>query len=111
MILDTGICKVYRKTNVAGAGAKPVYQDTLIAEGWYGELNFETAPVRPAGPRENVRTDTRVRILQNRQINNHDRVLLSAEDGVVYEVTRAYHGTDADNGEPITDLSLEVVTP
>lgn len=111
MILDTGICKVYHKTNIAGPGAMPVYQDTLIAEGWYGELNFETAPVRPAGPRENVRTDTRVRILQNRQINNHDRVLLSAEDGVVYEVTRAYHGTDADNGEPITDLSLEVVTP
>ena len=111
MILDTGICKVYRKTNIAGVGAMPVYQDTLIAEGWYGELNFETAPLRPAGPRENVRTDTRVRILQNRQINNHDRVLLSAEDGVVYEVTRAYHGTDADNGEPITDLSLEVVTP
>lgn len=111
MILDTGICKVYRKTNIAEAGAMPVYEDMLITEGWYGELNFETAPLRPAGPRENVRTDARVRILQNRQINNHDRVLLSAEDGVVYEVTRAYHGTDADNGEPITDLSLEVVTP
>lgn len=111
MILDKGICTVYRKTNVAEAGAMPVYTDTQIAEGWYGELNFETAPVRPAGPRENVRTDTRVRILQNRQINNHDRVLLSAADGVVYEVTRAYHGIDAENGELITDLSLEVVTP
>ena len=30
---------------------------------------------------------------------------------VLYNVQRAYHGVDPDNGEQITDLSLEVVNP
>ena len=47
MILDSGICKVFRKANVAAPGAKPTFEDRLIHEGWYGELNFETAPANP----------------------------------------------------------------
>lgn len=113
MLLDKGIAKVYRKVNTAAAGDKPVWTNVQIFAGWYGELDFETAPARPTEAREEVRTDARIRILQNRQIANHDRVVLDDASGntTAYEVTRAYHGRDDESGEPITDLSLEVVQP
>lgn len=113
MILDRGICEVYRKTDTSGAGYMPAFSDVLIHKGWYGELDFETAPARPTESREEIRTDARVRILQNRGINNHDRVALTPTGGTTsrFEVTRAYHGTDDESGELITDLTLEVVDP
>ena len=118
MILDTGICTVYRKTNTASAGGKPTWTDTKIHESYYGELNFETSPSRPTENREEINTAARVRILQNRSIANHDRVKLTKfgaevrpEGTELYEVTRAWHGVDSESGEMITDLTLEVVKP
>ena len=113
MLLDKGLATVYQKTNTAAAGGKPVWENVQIYQGWYGELSFETSPGRPTNPREEVRTDARIRILQNRAINNHDRVTLEDASGntTAYEVTRAYHGRDDESGELITDLSLEVVEP
>lgn len=113
MILDRGIATIYRKTNTAGPGYMPQYEDVAYWQSWYGELNFETAPGRPTDAREEIRTDARVRILQNRRISNHDRVQLVRTDGETlrYEVTRAYHGRDEESGELITDLSLEVYVP
>lgn len=113
MILDKGICTIYRKVNVAGPGEKPRFTDDAYWWSWYGELSFETAPARPTDAREEVRTDARIRILQNREINNHDRVELKRADGemLAYEVTRAYHGRDDESGELITDLNLEVYEP
>lgn len=111
MILDTGICTINRKKNTAAAGFLPVFEDVLIYRGWYGELEFATAPAWPTDGREEIQTDARIRILQNRQVGNHDRVILEPADGSsapVYEVTRAYHGTDDESGEPITDLTLAV---
>ena len=111
MILDRGICKVFRKTNTAEAGGKPKWTDVLFHESYYGELNFETAPARPTEHREEINTAARVRILQN-----HDTVKLirfdsaqRPEEDEVFEVTRAWHGKDEDSGEEITDLTLEVV--
>lgn len=91
----------------------PRYEDEAYWQSWYAELDFATTPARPTDAREEVRTDTRIRILQNRAINNHDRVELENDDGstTTYEVTRAYHGRDDDSGELITDLNLEVVEP
>ena len=118
MILDRGICRVYRKTNKATAGSKPIWDETMIHTSYYGELSFETAPSHPTEFREEINTAARVRILQNRSIANHDRVALepfgaeSAPDAALkFEVTRAYHGRDEDSGEEITDLTLEVVKP
>lgn len=118
MILDRGICRVYRKTNTATAGSKPVFEDVLFHESYYGELNFETSPARPTERREEINTAARIRILQNRGIANHDRVKLEKfddaerpEEDEVFEVTRAYHGRDNDSGEDITDLTLEVIKP
>lgn len=114
MILDSGICTVSQKVNIAPAGAMPVFADREIHVSSYGELSFETTPARPTERREEVQTDARIRILQNRQINNHDRVTLQAFTGDAlgtFEVIRAYHGMDFDSGELITDLSLQRVEP
>lgn len=113
MILDKGICTVYRKENTAAPGAMPVWTDVAYHVSWYGELSFETREARPTENREEVRCDARIRVLQNRRINNHDRVELRQPDGesLVYEVTRAYHGVDDESGELISDLSLEVIEP
>lgn len=123
MILDTGICSVFRKTDSSGAGEMPAPSYTRIHLSWYGELHFETNPANPTSQREDVKTDARIRILQNRAIHNHDVVVLAQVDAVpevipgddervpVYEVGRAYHGADEDSGELITDLSLVEVEP
>lgn len=114
MLLDKGICTICRKRNVAGPGDKPVFEDEAYHVSWYGELSFETAPARPTEQREETRTNARIRVLQNRQINNHDRVCLkdaASGDVTLYEVTRAYHGRDEESGELISDLSLEVIVP
>lgn len=113
MILDTGICRICHRTNTAAPGAKPVFEDRLIYEGWYAELSFETAPAAPTEYREEIQTGARIRILQNRSVANHDTVALTDAAGneTRYRVRRAYHGTDDDSGERITDLTLEVIEP
>ena len=113
MILDKGIATVYRKTNTAAPGGKPSWQNVAFFESWYGELHFETAPAFPTERREEIQTDARIRILQNRHINHHDRVTLRPVNGAEtpYEVLRAYHGMDADSGELISDLNLKAVDP
>lgn len=114
MILDSGICTVHQKVNIAPAGAMPVFADQQIHCSSYGELSFETSPARPTERREEIQTDARIRILQNRQINNHDRVTMQSfmgDNEQTFEVTRAYHGSDPDSGELITDLSLQRINP
>lgn len=113
MILDRGICTVYRKTSTTPAGGKPTATWTAFHASYYGELSFETAPARPTENREETNTAARVRILQNRGIQNQDTAELVPFDGTnakagYYRITRAYHGTDGDNGEAITDLTLEI---
>ena len=87
----------------------PKYEYTVLAKSWYGELDFETVPVNPNGKREDTEASSRIRIY-----NNHAVVVLADVDalpktGVRYDVTRAYHGHDDDNGQPITDLTLKAV--
>ena len=109
MILDSGICTVYEVKNVAPPGGMPRTALVQKHQSWYAELNFETAP-KDTAMQEVVETSARIRVLQNRSITNHNVVILA--DGEQYEVTRAYHGTDEESGEPITDLTLtKVVTP
>ncbi len=105
MILDKGICSIYRIENIAEPGNTPKEGLVLKCDSWYGELNFETIPVN-AVMQEGIETSARIRILQNRGINNHDVVAI---DNQQYEVTRAYHGVDDESGELITDLTLKKV--
>ena len=84
-----------------------------IAAGFYGILEYETAPVNPTGDREDTETTLRIRVIQNRDITNHCIVALGdleeIKEGIqTLEVTRAYHGND-ENGQPITDLTLREV--
>lgn len=114
MILDKGICSVFRKTDTAAAGDMPCPAYTLIYQSWYGELSFETSPSYPTEGRREHTTDARIRVLQCRAIRQNDVVVL--EDvgtvpgaGPMYRITRAYHGSE--DCVPITDLSLEVTEP
>lgn len=109
MILDSGICTIYEIKNVAPPGDMPRMVLVPKHQSWYAELNFETVP-KDAAMQEMTETSARIRVLQNREITNHNVVILA--DGEQYEVIRAYHGTDEESGEPITDLTLaKVVTP
>lgn len=108
MILDRGICTIYAVTDTAAPGDAPNPTQTMLCQSWYGELSFETGRTYEAGTREDVQTDNRVRVLQDRRINNR---CLAEVDGTTYRITRAYHGIDQDSGQLITDLSLEVVNP
>ena len=107
MILDKGICSIF---TVGGTTFSPTF--SLKHQSWYGELSFETAPSSPTEYREDVETSARIRIHQNRAINNKDALYFSdqtAPDGDRYKITRAYHGIDEESGEQITDLTLRRV--
>ncbi len=116
MILDRGICSIFSKQNAAGPGEKPRYEYALKYQAYYGELSFETSPVFRTENREDVQTDARIRVPQDRSITNHDAVVLRDAHCLSpgeqrYEVIRAYHGNDDDNGLPVTDISLREVRP
>lgn len=111
MILDTGIFTAFRKKDVSKPGGMPKFETEKITKGYFGILAYETAPVNPTGEREDVETTLRIRVSQNRNITNHSVVVLRntgkiAENDRVYEVTRAFHGNDSENGQPISDLTL-----
>ena len=119
MILDSGICSVFRRNDTAQPGEMPRPSFKLLAQGWYGELSFETSPARPTAGRQELKTDARIRILQCRAIRQNDVVILREladyverqEGETVYRITRAYHGEDEKSGDLISDLALEVVAP
>lgn len=113
MILDKGYCSIYEVYNTAAPGDMPVDGLTLKFQSWYGELNFESSQ-STAAAHEGVTVSNRIRIVQNRSIDNHHVAVLSTvlpapDDAPQYNVVRAYHGMDDDNGQLITDLSLERV--
>ena len=132
MILDTGICTIFRKTDTttltvpAGStaqadtpGSMPKIGYTKIGCGWYGELSYETTSDRAGEGRKEQKIDGRIRLLQNRTITQNDVVVLEELDSFtkrsagapVYRITRAYHGKDDDGPTLISDLSLEVIRP
>lgn len=108
MILDTGICSIYKLKNTAPPGRKPTLSLEIpaISEPWYGELEFESNPVFTTELQEDVEIDARIRILQDRRVNRQTVVVLSDKQ---YKVERAYHGKDEESGELITDLNLSRV--
>lgn len=119
MILDTGICTVFRKTDSASAGSMPTATYAPIGCSWYRELSYETSPEWQTEGRKEQKSDGRIRILQNRSISQDDVVILEhlaayderSENAAVYRVARAYHGQDDDGPTQISDLTLEVISP
>lgn len=116
MILDDGICTVFRKINVAEKGNMPKYRYDRLCAHWYKELEYANVERWPTQGREETQTDARLRVLQDRRITNHDVIVMANTQSLddvlkAYEVTRAYHGKDEDSGELITDLTLRRVRP
>lgn len=113
MQLDRGIITVYKQTDVSAAGQKPRYtRGDVRAQSYYALLHFETAPRWPTDDREETQIAERVRMRQCRTIAEDDVAVLldfTHTDGAerTYKIVRAYHGTDEDSGEAISDLSLE----
>lgn len=119
MILDTGICTMLRKSDIADPGDIPVPAYTVIGKSWYGVINFETSPAWHTEGRLSQQTDARIRILQDRSLRQHDVCVLmdvnrlaDVPPGVpVYRITRIWHGEDDAGPTKISDLTLEVVQP
>lgn len=120
MILDSGICTVFRKRDLAMTGEKPRPGYEPIGKSWFGEVSFETSPARPTEGRKEQRTDNKIRILQMREIREQRDVVILRDlerfedrdpDDAVYLITRAWHGQDDNGPTPISDLSLEVTRP
>lgn len=116
MILDDGIITVFRPHAPQKQGSKPRFEYALIWQSYYGELNFSTEPANPTDRRNEVQTDARVRILQNREIRKGDVAVLRdadslTEDDGYFVIERAYHGADDDSGALISDLNLREVQP
>lgn len=107
LILDAGICTIYATANGAAAGGKPIEQLTQKFQSWYAELDFSSDPNYATDYREDVEASARIRIHQNRSITTRDAAKIG---GQTFEIIRAYHGTDDDNGQPITDLTLRRVS-
>ena len=106
MILDSGICSIYKIRNTAAAGAMPNENLVLITQCWYGELSFESSPVQFTESLEQVEIAQRIRILQNRSISQKEIVAIGTNQ---YQVERLFHGKDEESGELITDLNLSAV--
>lgn len=118
MILDTGICTVFRAKNRAMSGYMPTRSWEKIGKSWYKELSFSTEPKLETEKREETRTDQRIRVHQMRYLRKEDHVVLadvneypSLEDHTIYRIERAYHGQDDDTPALISDLSLTEVSP
>ena len=114
MILDKGTVTIFEVSDAAEPGNMPVSAYIVKAQSWYGELRFVAGKAYRTDMREDVEVDARIRILQDRRITNHDVLVFglhNAPCGVIYEIIRAFHGVDDENGQPITDLSLKVVRP
>jgi SPP1 family predicted phage head-tail adaptor len=101
MLLDKGICSVFRRGTHAF---------TLLYQFWYGALSFETQSSKD-NENTGVQNSARIRVLQNQEVIQGDLAVLRqtialADTESYYIVDRAYHGQDDDNGQPITDLTL-----
>ena len=119
MILDTGICSIFHRGDTSEPGGMPAYGYTHLFSGWYRELSYETAPAWQTEGRKDQRADGRIRILQCRNIAQNDVVVLAEfsdwknrpSGATAYKITRAWHGMDDDGPTPISDLTLEVISP
>lgn len=78
--------------------------------------SFTARPRYLQEEKESTTLAAKIRIIQNRQISTHDIVVLEDAEqvpasAVQYRIVNLYHDTDRENGQPITDIDLEVVQP
>lgn len=95
MLLDTDVCRLYRVDAPRG-GASPVDGLEPIYHNWYGKLRHES------GGGETGDVTLRIRI-HDANVREND---IAEADGQYWRISRVYHGSDDDNGQPIADLTL-----
>lgn len=95
MILDAGICMIFR-VNGSGRGIdSPTAGMPVVYRNWFGLLHCES---KAGGI-----SSCKIRV-HDADIQEFD---IAAFGGKNWIVTRAYHGYDDDNGQPIADLTLD----
>ena len=104
MILDTGLCTLYRVTSDAPAG--DMYNETKekLFTAWFGDRvvgfsRFFTAK------QVNTQVDRLIRILRPSAALKADDVC--EIDGALYRIAQAQDIRDTEAGEDVVDLSLE----
>lgn len=102
MLLDAGICIIYRSENAAPSGDMPKEAWAERSQHWYGELTVGVTRYR-AALKDNERADLLLRIWRDRDIRTTDRCMV---DGALYKINQVQHRTDED-GLLVTDLELE----
>lgn len=96
MILDTGICKIYR-VRAGRSQTSPVSGLRAAYNNWYARLGYESGGGSETG-------DSQLRIrCHDGDIAEYDIAMIGKQP---YRVTRVYHGKDDENGQPIADLTL-----
>lgn len=107
MILDQGTCKIYKITNTAGAGEMPNENKVKIAERWFGDLDFSSAPTQYTESLEQIEVSRKIRVLRVDEIVMKKTIVEIGTEA--YMVDRVYNGTDEESGERISDISLSKV--
>lgn len=112
MILDDGICSIFRAANVAAAGRMPVWGFEPVGQSWFKRRSYSTRASFMREGAEDTTVSLRIRILRNDAVTNHDVVILVPADAMLpnvkrYSVINAVHDVDPDSGEAVTDLYLE----
>lgn len=95
MILDAGICTIHRVDGTERRAYSPTDGLPQIYRNWCGKLGHESG-------NGGART-MRIRI-HDEDIMQHDVALFG---GRAWIVTRVYHGTDDETGQPIADITME----
>lgn len=94
-MFDAGLAAIHRVSGIERTAASPVAGLPVIYRNWCGKLGHESGN---AGSRV-----LRIRI-HDADVQEHD---IADFDGRHWIVTRVYHGTDDDTGQPIADLTME----
>lgn len=109
VILDDGIATFYRREAASLPGNKPEWTEKIFHQGMYKNLSHGILPAKPTDGRVNTEINGKIRIWQNRRLNIHDKVVLSGNVNISFEIVNIYHGID-DDGEEISDISLKAVS-
>jgi hypothetical protein len=96
MMIEDGVIRILTPGGTLPR-AQPTDNMTLRTECWFGALQHEAAGNEDG---DKIR---RVRILRDERPQAHDMAVIGVTP---YLITRIFHGTDDDSGEPITDLTL-----
>lgn len=102
MLLDSGILTLYKLTNTAENGRKPLMQLSEFDRAYYGERTVGYNRLY-AAKGVNQQIDNLVRIWRNEAVHAGDYVIL--EDNNQYRIDAVQHLFD-DDGLKVTDLTL-----